>query len=391
MPSKKQPQGIKPSQPQHDASDNMATVDQTAGLALEEKDMSRMMEKISEKIISAFDERFDKLEATLQTIQTAQRELSERVDVVEEQASDHETRIHSLETSLDTLSKENKMLKFKLNDLEGRSRRNNIRIIGIPEGAEKGRPTEFVAELIKQLFEDFSDPPIIDRAHRVPQPKPPEGAKSRAIIARMHYFQDKERILHLRQGRQLDYQGRKVLFFPDYTAEVMEQRRSFSEAMQSLRELNVRHTLRFPAKLCITYNDRSSSKPPPSIASVQILNRLIEERNMVDIWRLQHPTEREYSFYSQLDKIAKEDLERAFSEADILEAIKSFPSGKAPGPDGFGYSVIMPFIWAYKTPRIAKAHLQKPTQMGGLGLPTVIWPYNFRDHGIADGITELAN
>lgn len=85
--------------------------------------------------------------------------------MVEEQASDHETRILSLETSLATLSKENKMLKSKLNDLEGRSRRNNIRIVGIPEGAEKGRPTEFVAELIKELFEDFSNPLIIDRAH----------------------------------------------------------------------------------------------------------------------------------------------------------------------------------------------------------------------------------
>jgi len=38
-------------------------------------------------------------------------------------------------------------------------------------------------------------------------------------------------------------------------------------------------------------------------------------------------------------------------------------------------SVIMPFIWAYKTPRIAKAHLQKPTQMGGLGLPVFKYYY----------------
>ncbi len=55
------------------------------------------------------------------------------------------------------------MLTFKLNDLEGRSRCNNTRLIGIPEEVEKGKPTEFVAELIKQLFTDFSDPPVIDR------------------------------------------------------------------------------------------------------------------------------------------------------------------------------------------------------------------------------------
>ncbi|KAK2874683.1 hypothetical protein Q8A67_021836 [Cirrhinus molitorella] len=58
----------------------MATTDPTAGLGLEGKDMSLIMEKISDKIISAFDERFDKLEATLRAIQTTQRELIERVE-----------------------------------------------------------------------------------------------------------------------------------------------------------------------------------------------------------------------------------------------------------------------------------------------------------------------
>lgn len=38
----------------------------------------------------------------------------------------------------------------------------------------------------------------------------------------------------------------------------------------------------------------------------------------------------------QLGEAAKEDLEGSFSEADILEAINSFLSGKAPGPDVLG-------------------------------------------------------
>lgn len=49
------------------------------------------MEIISDKIISAFDERFDKLESILRAIQTMQRELNERVEIVEGQASDLET------------------------------------------------------------------------------------------------------------------------------------------------------------------------------------------------------------------------------------------------------------------------------------------------------------
>ncbi len=43
--------------------------------------------------------------------------------------------------------------------------------------------------------------------------------------------------------------------------------------------------------------DRSSSKPPPIINTVPLLNNLIKSRNMVDIWRTQHPDKREYSFY----------------------------------------------------------------------------------------------
>lgn len=48
--------------------------------------------------------------------------------------------------------------------------------------------------------------------------------------------------------------------------------------------------------------DQSSSKPPPNIASVQILTRLTDDTNMVDIWRLQHPRDKEYSFCSHAHK-----------------------------------------------------------------------------------------
>ena len=48
--------------------------------------------------------------------------------------------------------------------------------------------------------------------------------------------------------------------------------------------------------------DRLSTKPPPAITSVGILNDLIKTRNMVEIWRLQHPTDREFSFYSHVHK-----------------------------------------------------------------------------------------
>lgn len=48
--------------------------------------------------------------------------------------------------------------------------------------------------------------------------------------------------------------------------------------------------------------DRLSSRPPPDIATVRFLNNILKNRNLVDIWRVQHPSEREYSFYSSVHK-----------------------------------------------------------------------------------------
>lgn len=48
--------------------------------------------------------------------------------------------------------------------------------------------------------------------------------------------------------------------------------------------------------------DRTSSRPPPNISSVQVLNNLIQSRNIVDIWKIQHPTDKDYSFYSHVHK-----------------------------------------------------------------------------------------
>lgn len=48
--------------------------------------------------------------------------------------------------------------------------------------------------------------------------------------------------------------------------------------------------------------DRLSTKPALSIASVQTLNDLLKARNMVDIRRLRHPTDRDSSFYSHVHK-----------------------------------------------------------------------------------------
>ncbi len=98
---------------------------------------------------------------------------------------EQDNRISRLEKAVSSLKNENDALKLMVDDLEGRSRRNNIKIFGIPEQEEGNKSTEFIEALVPQLLgkENFQTPVIIDQAHRTLRPPPPDGAKPRAFIA----------------------------------------------------------------------------------------------------------------------------------------------------------------------------------------------------------------
>lgn len=218
-----------------------------------------LVEKLLDKILDSINKRFDRLEEKLEILTNNQTALTNRVEEVEEQVSDHERRILVLEQKLIETQRTNEKLSAKINDLEGHSRRNNIKIVGIPEGEESGRPTEFVTGLIPKLFgaSNLSKPVTVDRAHRVPLPRRNMDTKRpRTIIARIHFYQEKELLLRLSRNQELIYNGLRVFVFPDYTAEVTAQRRAFREVMNILREKAITFTLRYPARLHVQYNDQ---------------------------------------------------------------------------------------------------------------------------------------
>lgn len=215
-----------------------------------------MLREMSDAILKAINDRFDQFEIKFTSLQSSQNALTVRMDSMDEIAGEHDTRLTLMEKNISKIQRENTLLQAKINDLEGRSRRNNIKIVGIPEGEEKGKPTEFISALIPKLLGEahFQKPLLIDRAHRTQQPKPTEGARPRTLIARVHFFHEKDMIIRLGRQQTLVYNGRRVFIFPDYTAEVMEQRRGFRDVMQTLREMEVKYSLRFPAKLQLQHN-----------------------------------------------------------------------------------------------------------------------------------------
>lgn len=117
---------------------------------------------------SSMNEKFDSLESTLSQTLVSLSEVTSRVTELEKANADYEGRISELEAHCRDWFETCKSLSSKLDDLEGRSRRQNIRIIGLPEKVEEGRPTQFVADFLVKILGSCNFPKSlkIDRAHR---------------------------------------------------------------------------------------------------------------------------------------------------------------------------------------------------------------------------------
>lgn len=115
--------------------------------------------------------------------------------------------------------------------------RNNLCLLGIKEGAEGPRPTDFIAVFLQDLLQ-LGEKPSFDQAHRINRVKPQDGKPPRPFIVRVH---SQTRDLILRRAREvsdsLKYQGARVSFYPDLTRAVAQKRAEFGEAKRLLRNI----------------------------------------------------------------------------------------------------------------------------------------------------------
>uniref|UniRef100_A0A8P4K4P6 Transposase element L1Md-A101/L1Md-A102/L1Md-A2 n=1 Tax=Dicentrarchus labrax TaxID=13489 RepID=A0A8P4K4P6_DICLA len=216
---------------------------------------------------SRVDMRFTELNGVISDFKAALTEVSERVSSTEAATKSHERQLEGLEKRYDMLASQYKQQEAKLDDLEARSRRQNIRIVGIKEKTENGRPTEFVSKLLSKLLgeEHFNLPIEVDRAHR--SLAPATGGKARAIIARIHYYQVKELVLRLaREKAPLQYDGRPVYIFPDLTAATMKKRQAFRAIREKCRSGSIRCGFRHPAQFVVTVNNNTGTFTTPAEA-----------------------------------------------------------------------------------------------------------------------------
>lgn len=151
-------------------------------------------------------------------------------------------------------------LMERVEEAEGRNRRNNVRVIGLPERCEGDRPAEFMEEWFKTHITDegLSSYFCIERAHRIPTGPPRPGTLPRPLIVRVLNYRDRDLLLKAaREKGTVLYENRKISLYPDYTVIVQKQRLSYQPIKQKLRKLQVNYALLFPARLKIIYDKKT--------------------------------------------------------------------------------------------------------------------------------------
>lgn len=228
--------------------------------------LSDLTSTLTTTVKSVVEEALEPLSAALDDVRSATDSLGQKMTNMEEALSDHSDRIVALESACARLQSENVQLKDKVEDLESRSRRNNLRVVGIPEKLEGADPVKFMSDFFMEVLgaNFFSSPPLLDRAHRIGPPRPseePGTPRPRVFIVRFHYYTDKERILRRkRDTQQLKYSGQNVYIFPDMTASLAKKRAAFAGVKRSLHQKQVKFALLFPARLRVEHNVSGEKK-----------------------------------------------------------------------------------------------------------------------------------
>ena len=209
-------------------------------------DMKKELNEFRGEINRKLQEATGELQATIARVAEAEQRIS---DIEEWDAAAKEALTQALETQDN--------LQAKLTDLEARSRRNNLRIYGVPEESEGSNLAEFVTKLIKsEVGLPVADMDLgIQRCHRALAPKPPQGAPPRSLVICFLEFRVKEQVLHTAwRKKDVRCEGKRIYFDQDYPPETLKKRKAYVGILRELKAKGIRFQTPHPAKLKVFFD-----------------------------------------------------------------------------------------------------------------------------------------
>lgn len=215
--------------------------------------LDKLEEGITEmsKSVSAVQESLVNLKQDISANATRLTEAEDRIGATED-------CLEGMKTELAAASKRIACLELKTEDLENRGRRKNLRLVGLPEGAEGTRPMlSYIQHMMPTwLGPDAANKPLtLERAHRsLAKPRPDQN---RAVLIRFLHFQDREFVFRTAKQRVITHEGHKIFFAQDFSAETMKKRSHFNAVRKKFIEAgSFRGFQLYPCKMRILHNGK---------------------------------------------------------------------------------------------------------------------------------------
>ncbi|KAK7898842.1 hypothetical protein WMY93_019695 [Mugilogobius chulae] len=205
------------------------------------EDTKQSMSKLSKEINDKLGELGEEINGKLDNAVSKIQDLTERMEEAETRTIQIESWTLEATTVLSACLEQQRKLQAKVTDLESRSRRNNVRIFGLPEGVEENSVPRFIESfLTEQLQLPGGSDLKIQRAHRSLTNKPPPEAPPRAIIVNFLEYSTKEMILREAWKKKIQMGSKTVYFDHDYPPEIVARRKEYTGIKKILKEKGIR-------------------------------------------------------------------------------------------------------------------------------------------------------
>ena len=230
------------------------------------------------------------ISAMLNNFSIEMKGLGERVLHVENKIEKQSKTVNNLVNAYRDQMDDADWMRAKIADLEDRSRRENIKLRGVPESIAQADLQKYAGDMIMALLPDIS--PIermIDRIHRIPKPKHLDASVPRDVLMKIHFFPTKEKLLtRARSQPELPAPYKKVHMYADLSKYTLNMRRQLKTVTKALNNHKIPYKWGHPATLLITSNGKTIiiSKPLDGLRLLHswgILPKLSdEERRAMD-------------------------------------------------------------------------------------------------------------
>uniref|UniRef100_A0A8C3A0C1 L1 transposable element RRM domain-containing protein n=1 Tax=Cyclopterus lumpus TaxID=8103 RepID=A0A8C3A0C1_CYCLU len=192
------------------------------------------------QILSAIQSMNDYFSIKLHEVISSNREIKEAVGAFSQRLTEAETRISTAEDQITSLAKQ----------MENLQRRSNLRLVGLPEGAESGDAHTFLSGWLHKTLNieaEEQQPVIVTQAYRLGRiplqtqdQQGLDGIRPRTILVKFQTYRDRDRVMNAaRLKDRIKVDGGRVMFFPDFSTEVQRQRKLFDGVKQSLRQMHL--------------------------------------------------------------------------------------------------------------------------------------------------------